>query len=388
MGNGSRQGWHADPFRLHEARYFSAGTPTKLVRDGGVESYDEPPPGAWEPADITPGVTAGVTPGVTAGVTPGVTAGVTPVATAGVTPVATAVAPRITAPADPGFARPRRWSVPGMFSAAVLIMAAAALAAVAIMTGSRPAPPAAAPAAPGAGVSPVAFVTQSVRQTLGQRTADVTVSGSVQARGVSSPVHGSGEVNFSTNAMASDVTYRLPGSSPAKTETESEVEAGGAVYIKVSINGKADAMPGGRTWVGLPVKQTPPVPNITGSDPLGALKLLAAQGNTVTALGTRLIGGVTCSGYAIRPRLLPIFTLTVWIDSQRLVRELGAGMQMSFDGDAASVNLVMDFTNFGAPVRISPPPPSRVISLQALLKGMGLGSLASLPALTGAAARG
>jgi hypothetical protein len=37
------QGWYEDPFRLHQARYFSAGRPTKLVRDGNVESYDEPP---------------------------------------------------------------------------------------------------------------------------------------------------------------------------------------------------------------------------------------------------------------------------------------------------------------------------------------------------------
>jgi hypothetical protein len=39
------QGWSDDPFGLHEARYFSAGKPTKLVRDGGKESYDEPPSG-------------------------------------------------------------------------------------------------------------------------------------------------------------------------------------------------------------------------------------------------------------------------------------------------------------------------------------------------------
>jgi hypothetical protein len=37
------QGWSADPFELHEVRYFSAGRPTKLVRDGDVESYDDPP---------------------------------------------------------------------------------------------------------------------------------------------------------------------------------------------------------------------------------------------------------------------------------------------------------------------------------------------------------
>jgi hypothetical protein len=38
------QGWHGDPFSLHEDRWFSAGQPTRLVRDQGVESYDEPPP--------------------------------------------------------------------------------------------------------------------------------------------------------------------------------------------------------------------------------------------------------------------------------------------------------------------------------------------------------
>ena len=37
------EGWFTDPFGLHEARWLSQGTPTKLVRDSGVESYDEPP---------------------------------------------------------------------------------------------------------------------------------------------------------------------------------------------------------------------------------------------------------------------------------------------------------------------------------------------------------
>ncbi len=38
------QGWYRDPYGVHEDRYFSAGQPTKLVRDGGAESYDPPPP--------------------------------------------------------------------------------------------------------------------------------------------------------------------------------------------------------------------------------------------------------------------------------------------------------------------------------------------------------
>jgi hypothetical protein len=37
------QGWYRDPFGLHEDRYFTEGFATKLVRDGGRESYDLPP---------------------------------------------------------------------------------------------------------------------------------------------------------------------------------------------------------------------------------------------------------------------------------------------------------------------------------------------------------
>lgn len=39
------EGWFSDPYARHEARWLSGGRPTKLVRDGGVESYDEPPDG-------------------------------------------------------------------------------------------------------------------------------------------------------------------------------------------------------------------------------------------------------------------------------------------------------------------------------------------------------
>lgn len=39
----SAEGWYKDPFGEHEARWFSEGTPTSLVRDGSVESRDDPP---------------------------------------------------------------------------------------------------------------------------------------------------------------------------------------------------------------------------------------------------------------------------------------------------------------------------------------------------------
>jgi hypothetical protein len=39
------EGWYTDPFDQHEARWFSAGVPTSLVRDAGTESHDAPPDG-------------------------------------------------------------------------------------------------------------------------------------------------------------------------------------------------------------------------------------------------------------------------------------------------------------------------------------------------------
>ncbi|MGO9458129.1 MAG: hypothetical protein ACLP62_13985 [Acidimicrobiales bacterium] len=54
------EGWFTDPYALHEARWLSAGRPTKLVRDGDVESYDDPPDGAFvaEPRRIEEAPTA------------------------------------------------------------------------------------------------------------------------------------------------------------------------------------------------------------------------------------------------------------------------------------------------------------------------------------------
>lgn len=38
------QGWYKDPFGVHEARWFSQGRPTALVRNGSEILRDRPPP--------------------------------------------------------------------------------------------------------------------------------------------------------------------------------------------------------------------------------------------------------------------------------------------------------------------------------------------------------
>jgi hypothetical protein len=57
------EGWYGDPFRRHEQRWFSAGTPTALVRDRGVESLDEPPDLAARPPPNGPAAGSQFAPG-------------------------------------------------------------------------------------------------------------------------------------------------------------------------------------------------------------------------------------------------------------------------------------------------------------------------------------
>jgi hypothetical protein len=48
------EGWYRDPYGIHQDRWFSAGTPTSLVRDQGTEGRDDPPgyPPPGPPAEI------------------------------------------------------------------------------------------------------------------------------------------------------------------------------------------------------------------------------------------------------------------------------------------------------------------------------------------------
>ena len=60
-GHPTAEGWYRDPYGRHEDRWFSDGRPTKLVRDGGVETSDDPPaePMPHEPEPIPePGLTS------------------------------------------------------------------------------------------------------------------------------------------------------------------------------------------------------------------------------------------------------------------------------------------------------------------------------------------
>jgi len=388
MATRQLQGWCADPFQLHEERYFSSGRPTKLVRDGKVESYEDPPSDTYEVPDDEEesGPESG--------------------------PAATGRYPSAGAP--------RRASVTGQYASspsatqtvraqrakkrshALLITAAMAIVAatvaglvVLVKQESHSNPNPNRPTA----ISPAAFVRQSAAKTLAERTADLTLSGSVRSGGRTVTVSGTGAINFSTNAMSLNVSAGDPG----QLLSEQELLVNGNLYVTLTISGTSLAkLTGGRAWIEMPTAQSVST-SLVGSDPLSSLSLLEQQGTDVRQIGTKIIEGQSCTGYAVIPSRAALLaamrseftklgyspaliaqemalaqdmlppTVTIWLDAQGLMREMNLNLALQTGGSGGTVtgSMVMYVSYYGSPVQVTAPSASDVISYPSFVQALG-----------------
>ncbi|HXW88740.1 MAG TPA: hypothetical protein VEJ42_10825 [Streptosporangiaceae bacterium] len=416
MANSQLQGWSADPFGLHEERYFSAGRATKLVRDGKVESYEDPPADTYDAPDdeaeadeADEAERSAPVPRAAPGRRPA--GGAPPRAGAsGQYARGTGAAPRqrpAGAAPRPGasgqYARgtgaapgaPKR-PVGRLLAAAALVIAITVVASIELVKQESPATstPNQAPTS-----SSAAFVSQSAQRTLAERTADMSLLGTVQSQGRTLTISGTGQIDFSTNAMALDVNVGGSG----QPLTEKEILVNGNLFVALPTSTALASLTGHRAWIQMPASQSGSA-NLAGSDPLSSLSVLEQQGASVQVLGTEDVGGVSCTGYAVTPtkqatidaaktefaklgyspavtgQLLTMVqgtsppTVTIWLDSRGLVREMSEslGVQASGPGSGVSVSMVIDVSGYGSPVAITAPPPSQTISYQSLLKATGL----------------
>jgi hypothetical protein len=371
------QGWHADPFGLHEQRYFSVGRPTKLVRDGWVEAYDEPP--AREvPADGVAADGYGGRP-EPAGVT----------AQGGGYP---------TRP-HRGGPDPRRRT--GLVNTVVALVAVAAIVTfVAIEGGFSPRHgPKSHAGSSSPGVNLAAFVTRSAEQTLAQKTADVSLTAKTEIDGSEVDLQGKGQIDLAANTFA----FNLSASFSGNTFAEREIMTSQALYIEVAVNGQSLAQYlGGKPWMEIPIAPSATQNNEPQLSPAGSLQLLEQQGARVTAIGSRTVGGLTCSGYAVTPSQQAMVaaaqqewseaglssseiaaarqvvenstppTISVWLDPTRqLVCELDIATQLGAGTPAGSgsapaterVQLALTFTHYGVRVDITPPAQSETAAV-------------------------
>jgi hypothetical protein len=356
VGGTVPQGWHPDPFGVHEARYFSAdGQPTKLVRDRGVECYDEPPSGPDEVAAAMARMSAVPEPPST-------------------------YRPRDPYPYDPA---PERGPLRPSFTRLAVTLVIAAAAAVVLVLVVQPRLQTKKPASTPGG-SDVAFVTQAATRTLQQRTADVALSATTAVGGDAAKVQGTGAFDLGGKAgtMNMIVAYK------AYTWTYRTITANGYVYVGVSINGQS-LLPAGKAWV---AEQAPAAQgsgtDLTNGDPTAALASLENQGITVRALGPKDIGGISCTGYSVtEPGTQNV--VTVWINQQHLVAEFSLNATIGFSvggasasgasasaaptgaSTALSTDITMDFAYSTAPLQVSAPPAASTMSMDAFLQQLG-----------------
>jgi len=60
-------------------------------------------------------------------------------------------------------------------------------------------------------LTPTAFVSKAATQTMAQKTADVTLSGTVQASGKTAAVHGTGQLDLAGRKVSLNLSASVPG---------------------------------------------------------------------------------------------------------------------------------------------------------------------------------
>lgn len=231
-----------------------------------------------------------------------------------------------------------------------------------------------------------ALVRDGARATMSHRTADLTVSGSIVVAGHTIPVSGSGQSDFNAHATQVAMNMAIPGHPVTITERM----VAGHLYMGIDMAGHTLKQMTGHTWYQLPIPVGGSADGDGLGDPAQVLALAEQRGAKVVSLGTRTIGGLVVSGYAVTPsraamlaharsrladlppaqrgpvmrmvRAMKPPTMQMWFDkTQDLLRRLTMRMNLSLaPGASAAGTIRFDFMNFGTPVSIPVPAPSDV----------------------------
>ncbi len=248
-------------------------------------------------------------------------------------------------------------------------------------------------AVPGAGIRPVDFVATSAQNTIAQRTADVTLGGSISAAGTTVPIAGGGKIDFTTHQS----TLSFHAEAQGQQISAQVLSAGGTIYLGFNFGSvSVSSLVPGKQWVSLSLGTGGQSDQLgSTSDPTEQLQMLENRGNTVRPLGQKTIDGTTVSGYAVTPtreaidQALQKFasashlsqaqlaqleqgaartappTIDVWFDNQGLLRRMNIDLAA---GGVAHGTVTATFDHYGVPVSVSAPPASETISYSDFLK--------------------
>ncbi len=234
--------------------------------------------------------------------------------------------------------------------------------------------------------TPNSVVLDAVHLAQGQRTAIVKLSLSSAGLPADSSEDGIGfgQVDFDTDAMTA--TFDYSGSPRVQGLQLSELIVGGHLYLALSQNGQSvSSLLPGKEWIADPGNLTSQLGGSGSENPADMLGALAAKGNTVVDMGPSALNGTATEEYSVTSnpaqamaRLdqehLPAsvvkgakallsagpIKMKVWVtQSADVIRQMAIGVPVP-GTSGATVTVTMGFSDFGAPVSISPPPASSV----------------------------
>jgi hypothetical protein len=225
-----------------------------------------------------------------------------------------------------------------------------------------------------------ALVQHGAEATLSRKTADMTVTGTINVAGHAISMTGTGESDFAAHAMKLDAQMDFGG----QQASIHELVVGGHLYMGFSAAGESMKKMTGYDWWELPIPATGSAGSGLG-DPTEMLALAAHDGSKVVSLGTTTVNGLQVEGFAVTPSRAAMIagaksrmgslsaeqralverglktmtppTIKVWFDkTENLVRRMVVKMNLPIGGTNSGGTVQFDFSNYGAPVSITAPP--------------------------------
>lgn len=255
----------------------------------------------------------------------------------------------------------------------------------------------------GGTTTPVHVIETAYQTTEKAKTADVAFNESIQATSSSGSsqsetVTGSGQLDLANQDF--DISVNSPSGGAVK-----ELETGGVLYIQVP-PADAGSVPGNKPWESIDLNQVDQaklgksfsqLSSLNSDNPAQALSNLATVSDGVTKVGPDTVGGVAATEYKAEVDLskvasqaqakdgtkaadavsqeqqalgTPTLPVAVWVDANGLVRQISEQIPIPAASAGAGngsgkATVTMTFSNYGAPVQLTPPASSEVADMTA-----------------------
>jgi Protein of unknown function (DUF2510) len=226
-------------------------------------------------------------------------------------------------------------------------------------------------------------VTTAASQSLNAKSADMSFTMTFSGLGLHEQLTGQGAFDYADDVGTVTVNVPVGG----QQQSEQVIDDGGTVYV--SLGGLLGQLALGKSWVSASPGQLSSGGGELGGgfsqwdDPGGMLQQLQQAGATVTSDGATTFDGtpvteysVTLPSSAIQKDLgslpsslqqvasglsLPNLTEKVYVESGSLLRGIDIPFSFAVTGKTFSMDMQMEFSNYGTPVTVTPPPASEVM---------------------------